>query len=156
MLNVCSDMTMTDSIIHPEVLRLVQLFSALPEIRFPDIDAPALQELVARVKDRHLEVVQLEVQLAAAKSALDDDHEQLLKKTHRLVAWLTVLADTDEALQERLGVVTLPRLKRPPGKAEALAVEAEPSGEAPRKRGRPRKVPAVAATEALFAEAAPS
>lgn len=139
---------MTDELIHPEVLRLIQLFSALPDVRFPDVEAGALHELVARVKERHLEVVQLEAQAEAARRVLEDEQEQLLKKTHRLHAWLAVLAQGDEALSERLAVIDLPRVR----KAVKDAVPESGDAPAPKKRGRPRKV--VPSTEVLFAEAA--
>lgn len=125
---------MTDDVIHPEVHRLIQLFSALPEVTFPDVDTAMLHELIARAKERHLAVVQAEAALESARRALEDDQEQLLKKAHRLQAWLTVMAETDEGLQAKLVGISLPKQKR--ARTE-VPVEGEP---APKKRGRPRKV----------------
>jgi len=140
---------MTDDVIHPEVHRLIQLFSALPEVAFPDVDTAMLHELIARAKERHLAVMQAEAALETARRALEDDQEQLLKKAHRLQAWLTVMAEADEGLQTKLAGITLPKQKR--ARAEAPVEGTEP---APKKRGRPRKV--VPASEALFTEAAAS
>lgn len=141
---------MTDELIHPEVHRLVHLYAALPEVKFPDVDQASLHELTARVRDRLLEVAQAEAQLEAARRVLEEEQEVLLKKAHRLHAWLTVLAETDEALREKLSSVALPRLKRSQVKVTESGAP-EPT-EAPKKRGRPRKHP-VASSEALFAEA---
>ncbi|MDX2009968.1 MAG: hypothetical protein SFW67_07260 [Myxococcaceae bacterium] len=143
---------MRDELIAPDVHRLIQLFSALPEVKFPDVDAPMLQELVVRVKERHLAVAQAEAQLEAARRVLDEDQEALLKKAHRLAAWLSVLAQTDEVLAQKLAVISLPKLKRPtPVRSEGgTAPDADVA--APKKRGRPRKV--TPASEALFSEAA--
>lgn len=138
-------------LINPDLHRLIQLFSALPDVKFPDVDAPMLHELVSRVQERHVAVALAEVALDAARRALDDEQEQLLKKAHRLHAWLTVMAEADEGLREKLGLLTLPKLRRVTPRPEAVlppGVEAV----APKKRGRPRKV--VPASEGLFTEAA--
>lgn len=144
---------MHDDHIAPDVHRLIQLFSALPEVRFPDVDAPMLQELVVRVKERHLAVAQAEAQLEAARRVLEEDQEALLKKAHRLSAWLSVLAQTDEVLAQKLAAISLPKLKRPaPVRPEGVPTADSAEVVVPRKRGRPRKVPV--ASEALFTEAA--
>lgn len=138
---------MSDDVIHPEVHRLIHLYSALPEVKFPDVDAGMLHELVARAKERHLSVVQAEAAVDAARRVLEDDQEQLLKKAHRLHAWLTVMAETDDGLQAKLLGISLPKQKRtrsesaPSGDAEAVA---------PKKRGRPRK--SVPSSEVLFSD----
>lgn len=139
-------------LINPDLHRLIQLFSALPDVKFPDVDAPMLHELVSRVHERHVAVAHAEVALDAARRALDDDHEQLLKKAHRLHAWLTVMAEADEALREKLAVLSLPKLRRTTPRAEPTAVTPGVDPTVPKKRGRPRKV--VPASEALFTEAA--
>lgn len=133
-----------------ELQRLLQLFSALPDVRFPDLDAASLQDAVARVKERHLELVHIEAQQQAVRSALDDEHEALLKKGHRLLAYLKVFAEADPQLAEKVGSVALPRLRRVAAPTAALEPSLTPA-EAPKKRGRPRKPPA---TDALFGDAA--
>lgn len=140
---------MSDELIHPEVHRLVHLYGALPEVKFPDVDQASLNELTARVKERLHEVAQAEAQLDVARRVLEEEQEALLKKAHRLHAWLTVLAETDEGLREKLSAIALPRLRRSQLKVGEGVMEPT---EAPKKRGRPRKHP-VAASEALFVEA---
>ncbi|MBE2249894.1 MAG: hypothetical protein IAE78_10115 [Myxococcus sp.] len=134
--------------ISPDVHRLIQLFSALPEVKFPDVDAPMLHELVAQVKERHQAVAAAEAQLEAARRALDEEQEALLRKAHRLYAWLTVMAEADEPLRAKLADLVLPRLRKaaPTTTGDGLTL-----AEAPKKRGRPRKV--APASEALFEDA---
>lgn len=140
--------------ISPDVQRLIHLFSALPDVKFPDVDAPMLHELVAKVKERHQAVAVAEAQLDAARRALEEDQEQLLKKAHRLQAWLTVMAETDEGLRQKLDTMVLPRLRRPVVRVEGPQGETVEVTEAPKKRGRPRK--AAPASEALFEDAQPA
>jgi hypothetical protein len=140
--------------ISPDVQRLIHLFSALADVKFPDVDAPMLHELVGSVKERHQAVALAEGQLDAARRALEEDQEQLLKKSHRLQAWLTVMAETDEGLRQKLETVVLPRLRRPVVRVEGPSGETVEVAEAPKKRGRPRK--AAPASEALFEDAQPA
>jgi hypothetical protein len=120
----------------------------MPDVRFPDVDAPMLHELVGRVKDQYLAVVQAEVVLKAAQQALDDEHENVLKKAHRLHAWLTVMAEADEVLALKLESVSLPRLRKV---VRSESGEGSPVEEpVPKKRGRTRK--GLSGTEALFDE----
>jgi hypothetical protein len=153
-------------LIAPDVQRLIHLFSALEGVRFPDIDAALLHDAFASVKERHLEVLQAEAQLLAARSALDDEQEALLKKAHRLHAYLKVFAEVDEGLQLKLEGMVLPRLRRPATRSQAPAgvpqsaggVSSSPAegdgstspGPAPKRRGRPRKV--VPTDVGLFSE----
>ncbi len=95
-----------------------------------------------------------EAQLDAARRALEEDQEQLLKKAHRLQAWLTVMAETDEGLRQKLDTMVLPRLRRPVVRVEGPQGETVEVTEAPKKRGRPRK--AAPASEALFEDAQPA
>lgn len=140
-------------LINPDLHRLIQLFSALPDVKFPDVDAPMLHELVSKVQERHVALAHAEVALDAARRALDDEQEQLLKKAHRLHAWLSVMAEADEGLREKLAHVALPKLRRAAPRTEAVPAGLE-AAVAPKKRGRPRKV--VPASEGLFTEAAPA
>ena len=137
-------------ILPADVQQLLQLFSSLPDVRFPDLEPAALQDAVARLHEKHRDVTQLEAELEAARIALDDEQEALLKKSHRLLAYLKVYAEHDEALAGKVNALALPRLKKAPVPVKP-AVEGGPDAPAPRKRGRPRKVPS---TDALFAEAA--
>lgn len=139
----------TDTDLLPaELQRLLQLFSSLPDVRFPELDASTLQDDVARVKDRFLEAQYIEAQLTAARAALDEEGEVLLKKGHRLLGYLRIYAEADEALREKVNAISLPKLRKP-----APVANVEPGAvlnpEAPKKRGRPRKVPT---SDALFAD----
>jgi hypothetical protein len=146
-----------------DLQQLLQLFSALPDVRFPELDATSMQSAVARVKDRALELASIEAQLEAVRAQLDEEQEALLRKSHRLHAYLKVFAEHDEALAAKVSALTLPRLRKPaaarPVVAETTAPEVTADGlattaVAPKKRGRPRKV--VPASDALFAEATPA
>lgn len=154
---------MTDLDLLPtDLQQLLQLFSALPDVRFPELDATSMQSAVARVKDRALELASIEAQLEAVRAQLDEEQESLLRKSHRLHAYLKVFAENDEALAAKVNALTLPRLRKPaaprPVVTETTAPDVTADGAtaiavAPKKRGRPRKV--VPASDALFAETAP-
>jgi hypothetical protein len=142
------------------VLQLIQLFSAQPDLKFPDLNASVLHDAVARVKDRHLELVRAEALLRAAQAALDEDQEALLKKAQRAHAYLRVFAETDDALSARVDAISLPRVRRAPRPDANAALVAPVTGlvdglaPAPRKRGRPRKVQPDGAS--LFSTAEPA
>ncbi len=117
----------------PDVAKLIQLFSAQPDLRFPELDAGVLHEAVARLKETHLECVAAEAALQATRLALEREHEALLKLAQRAHAYLKVFAETDERLTAQVDAISLPKPRRG---ADPTA----PAGlEAPRKRGRPRK-----------------
>lgn len=148
---------MTEDLLAPDLQQLIQLFTALPNVRFPDLDATALHDAVAKVKERHLEVLHVEAQLAASRGALEEEQEALLKKGHRLLAYLKVFAENDEALAQRLSGLSLPRVKKPvmprPVTEPALIEEGQlAAAPEPKKRGRPRKVQ-PSTSEVLFADA---
>ncbi|PZR06697.1 MAG: hypothetical protein DI536_29730 [Archangium gephyra] len=146
-------MTSDTELLPAELQRLLQLFSSLPDVRFPDLDVASLQDAVARVKERHLELMHIEAQQQAVRTALDDEHEALLKKGHRLLAYLKVFAEADEQLAEKVATVSLPRLRRVATQSATSSVSepsVTPPVDGPKKRGRPRK---ESATDALFGDA---
>ncbi len=133
-----------------DLQQLLHLFSSLPDVRFPDLDAGGLQDAVARVKERQLELLSIDAQREEARVALEEEQESLLRKGHRLHAYLKVFAEHDDALATKVSALALPRLRKPAlPRPESAAVEGPP---APllKKRGRPRKV--VSSTEVLFSE----
>lgn len=141
-------MTETD-LLPPDLQQLFVLFSSLPNVRFPELEASSLQDDVARLKERHLELLHIEAQLAAVRAALDDEQDRLNKKGQRLHAYLKVFAEQDEQLANKLEALSLPRPKRVP----VVRVEASTEVQAaPKRRGRPRKV--VEVSEPLFTEPA--
>ncbi len=129
-------------LIAPDVAQLILLFSAQPDLRFPDLDASVLHEAVARVKETHLEVAQAEAALQVTKAALEREHETLLKVAQRAHAYLKVFAENDERLNERVEAITLPKPRR-----TVTRVEVDPLNP-PKKRGRPRK---ESSAQSLFA-----
>lgn len=144
---------MTDlDLISPDILKLVQLFSAQPDLRFPDLDASVLHDAVVHAKERHLDVVRAEAALMAARAALDDELENLTRKAWRAHAYLRVFAENDEALAQRVDDITLPRRR-----ASRLDTPPEPGATPPgqRKRGRPRKIDTQAGALFEAAEASP-
>ena len=136
---------MTDLDLLPADLQhLLQLFSSLPDVRFPELEPSGLQVAVAKVKEKHLELALLEAQREKVRLALEEEQETLLRKGHRLHAYLKVYAEHDESLALKVNALSLPRLR----KQAAAVTEGEPVP-ALKKRGRPRK---TSATETLFAE----
>ena len=135
-------------VLPPDLQQLLQLFSSLPDVRFPELDATGLQQAVARVKERQLELLALEAQRDAVRTALEEEQEALLRKGHRLHSYLKVFAEADEALAPKVNALVLPRLRKPVASVPPQGVEGEVAP-APRKRGRPRKTPS---TEGLFSE----
>lgn len=140
-----------DTLIAPDVAKLIQLFSAQPDLRFPDLDAGVLHDAAARVKERHLELVKAEAMLAAARTALEEEQELLLKKSQRAHAYLSVFAENDEVLSEKVAAISLPRPRRSPRVEVAAAVEGAPE---PKKRGRPRKLQVTEAATLFSGDAA--
>jgi multidrug efflux pump subunit AcrA (membrane-fusion protein) len=122
---------------NADVLRLVQLFGAQPDLRFPDLDAARLHAEVASLKERQRAVEVAESALAGASAEADDQNEALLKAAHKALAYLKVYAEGDERLMSQVAALTLPKPRRSlaplPGGQPA---EASP----PRRRGRPPKV----------------
>ncbi len=131
--------------VNPEVAQLIQLFSAQVDLQFPDLDAPILQDALVKVRERHSEVERAELAVAAARNALDEDQEALLKKAQRAQAYLRIFAETDAALLEKVQAIALPKSRRTPRSETTTVV----GSDVPRKRGRPRKVQSV--EESLFA-----
>lgn len=131
-----------------DLQQLLQLFSSLPDVRFPELDPSGLQVAVARVKERQLELLHIEAQRDAVRLALEEEQETLLRKGHRLHAYLKVFAEQDEALSIKVNALALPRLRKSQVTAAAPVTEGAVAP-ALKKRGRPRKTPS---SDALFSE----
>lgn len=117
-------------LISPDVAQLILLFSAQPDLRFPDVDASKLHHAVARVKEVHAELAEAEAALNGVRTTLDRENEALLKLAQRAHAYLKVFAETNERLNEQVEAISLPKPKR--------AAVVDPLNP-PKKRGRPRK-----------------
>ena len=118
-------------------------------MRFPELEPSGLQVAVARVKERALELARLEAERDAVRAALEDEQEVLLRKGHRLHAYLKVFAEHDEALSTKVNALTLPRLRKAAPSARGEGIAEGESAPAPKKRGRPRK---TSSTDPLFTE----
>lgn len=137
-------MALLDStVVSLELQQLLQLFSSLPDVRFPQFEPLELQQAVTKLQELHLDVQKLEAQLEAARLVLSDEQDALLRRAHRLFAYLQVFVQSDEVLAQKLAAISLPRPKRVLGANGDAAVAVEG-----KKRGRPRKVPL---TDGLFA-----
>jgi hypothetical protein len=139
--------------ISPPVQAVLDLFTTdLADVRFGDLDAPALARLASEAEAASEVVLAAEVALDIARVALHERQETLLQQAQRALAYARVYAEADLALTARLDAITLPRgsrRARPEGSTNAngaagdslvLTSEVEP---ARRPRGRPRKVPAA-------------
>ncbi len=136
-------------LIAPDVAQLIVLFSAQPDLRFPELDAKVLHEAVARVKESSVGVAEAEASLHAAKAALEREQEVLLRLAQRTHAYLKVFAESDERLSERVDAISLPRARR---SGPAARVESGSElGAAPKRRGRPKNDPSA---QSLFEEQA--
>ncbi len=141
--------TMNDTdLVAPDLLKLLELYSAQEALRFPDLDADVLRAHLGRVKERHLDVLRAEAGLLAARAAFEQEQDALARIAQRAAAYLRVYAEGDEALSLQVEALSLPRprrVARPAAPQVELApgeVAPEAPVEPPRKRGRPRKHPA--------------
>lgn len=139
--------------ISPPVQTVLDLFTTdLADVRFGELDAPALARLASDVQAASEVVVAAQVALDVARGALHERQETLLQQAQRALAYARVYAEADLALTARLDAITLPRGSRRPrsegvtsangaaGESLVLTSEIEP---ARRPRGRPRKLAAA-------------
>lgn len=116
---------------------------ALGDVKFPDVDARALGTQAKQIEERFGEVRRAEAALVEARRKLGEAQDGLLQRAQRALAYARVFADGDPTLTARLDAIALPRARA----ARSATVPA--TDDAPKKRGRPRKVPAPGTT--LFA-----
>ncbi len=136
-----------------DLLKLLQVFADLPEVQFPDLTPGSLQLEVQQLHERHLQLLHLEAQAQSMQMALDEDQESLLKKGHRLLAYLRIFTEHDEHLAHELNAISLPRLRKATATSrggDLLTIEGPPfPPPSPKRRNRAR---AQTATDALFAD----
>jgi len=154
--------------IPPAVQTVLDLFTTdLADVRFGDLDAPALARIASDVEAASEVVVAAQLALDVARGALHERQETLLQQAQRALAYARVYAEADLALTARLDAIALPRASRrsrnEPGTSTSasdaasaslvLTSEAEPAARRP--RGRPRKLPAVSERNLAAALPAP-
>jgi hypothetical protein len=144
------------------LLDLLALFEGpLNSVHFPDVDRAVLAELADAVRASAEDVERAGAALLAAKAALDDRREALVRMSQRALAYARVYAEDDAELRARLDTITMPKTRGPAKPPPARAPEASSSPEqntgrqagdvettgtevveapAPRRRGRPPKV----------------
>jgi hypothetical protein len=103
--------------------------TALPDVRFPDLDLSVLQAARDELQHTQLQVERLEADLEAARSALDAEANALNQKAERALAYARIYSASDPELSAR--IAELGNKKRP-------LLAAGESAAAPR-RGRRRK-----------------
>ena len=109
---------------------------AMPDVRFPDLDLEVLENTAKELRAALLSVERATAELAAARSAAQQQSELLEARTARALSYARVFAEGDALLTER--IVAL-------GRSESAAVA---QSAPPKKRGRPRKN--AAADTSLF------
>lgn len=106
--------------------------TTLADVPFPDVSATALREASDLVLDKADAVAEAETALAAARAAQDEARKSFEKLGRRALAYAQVYADGDEALTAKLGEVARDLAGHPRAAEQAV--------DAPKKRGRPKKV----------------
>lgn len=131
------------SAIPVPIQTLLDLFStSFADVRFGDVDGQALARSAADVESAANALAAVQLQLDAAREALQEKQDALLRLAQRGLAYARVYAEGDEALSDRLEAVSLPRGTRRPRVEDAPLVLSSAAPQAsPRPRGRPRKIP---------------
>lgn len=119
------------------VQQLLAVFSTkLADVRFPDVDRASLARAIDEAHTAAIAVATAETTLEAARTAQREQHEELLRRAQRALAYARVFAEGDEELSHELDAILLPRATRRRTEEPALSpTEAAPA----RRRGRPRK-----------------
>jgi len=141
---------------------LIDLFeSDLERVNFPDVSAAALRDAAESVETQRLAVAAAEATLRGARDALEQTRANHVRLGRRALAYARVYAEGDSDLEARLDGI----------RRGLDGTKSETSGEAPKKRGRPRKsdvglfgaeseltssgaTESIAEEETLFAESA--
>lgn len=150
------------------LLDLLALFEGpLKSVQFPDVDRAVLSELADSVRASAEDVERAAAALAAARVALDERREALVRMSQRALAYARVYAEDDAELRAKIDTITMPKTRGPAKSAPARSPEAAANPEAqntgrqagdlvstgtevveapaPRRRGRPPKAKLEAA-----------
>jgi hypothetical protein len=127
--------------ISPTIQAVLDLFATtLAAVRFADLDAKVLTSLAAEVQSAGEQVAAAQAALTTARDALQERQDALHQQAVRAIAYARVYAENDEPLAHRIDAIGLARPQRRPRTTdETLAMAPDP--QAPRPRGRPRKIP---------------
>ena len=162
------------------LLDLLALFEGpLKSVQFPDVDRAVLSELADSVRASAEDVERAGAALLAARVALDERREALVRMSQRALAYARVYAEDDAELRAKIDTITMPKTRGPAKSPPARSPEAAANPEAqqntsrqagdleatgtevveapaPRRRGRPPKAKLEAAPAPEAApEAAP-
>jgi hypothetical protein len=114
-------------LLSPRSREILALYaSALPEVRFPDLDLASLHASADQLREAEDEVDRLESELRDARELVASRNAALDMRAERALAYARIYAEGKPELQAQLS---------------AVRVHAGNEGEAPssRRRGRPRK-----------------
>jgi hypothetical protein len=100
---------------------------AMPDVRFPDLDLEVLESTASELRTALLSVERATAELAAARSAAEQQSQLLEARAARALSYARVFAEGDPLLTER--ILALGRNKT------ATVAQSAP----PKKRGRPKK-----------------
>lgn len=142
--------------IPPSVQALMDLFEKdLAEVSFPGVDMVTLKQVITDVRKHTKAVTEAEAALEKARTALRESEEQLSTKTQRALAYARVFAeDRPELLAKVTSVARIAGVPSASTPAKSAAAKSDATGDAPKRRGRPKKVVEPAADGAGDAAAA--
>ncbi|UQA57749.1 hypothetical protein [Polyangium aurulentum] len=143
--------------IPPSVQALMDLFEKdLAEVSFPGVDMATLKQVITDVRKHTKAVTEAEAALEKARTALRESEEQLSTKTQRALAYARVFAeDRPELLAKVTSVARVAGVSTTSTPAKS-APKSDASGDAPKRRGRPKKVTEPAEGAAAAGETTPA
>ncbi|MFO0713145.1 MAG: hypothetical protein U0353_25035 [Sandaracinus sp.] len=127
--------------ISPFVHDVLELFEGpLGEVRFPDADRASLTQLADAANEAQCEVEALEAALEAARARARAAQETLGDHASRALAYARVFAMGQPSLENAVSAVrTSARTESRERDTKSPSSSGAIEGEAPRRRGRPRK-----------------
>lgn len=126
--------------IAPPLQTLMDLFSSdLDSVRFPDLDAAALEKAADRVRVHAETLANAEAAVATAQAMLTESQDALLAKGQRAIAYLRVYAEDNAELTEKLDAINLPRASRRLVRGGSLADSSTSLTPVPEAKPKPKK-----------------
>lgn len=108
-----------DPIIDP-VKEVIALFNTeLESVTFPELNATILNNFVEQVKDKAIELQELQAKVLNAKEALEASQNELFQKATRALAYAKVYAEGKEDLSEKISAINLSGKSSSPRKKSA-------------------------------------